>query len=354
MNINLYAPIGITGYGNVALNLLKQLVKQEHNICLTPIGNPKVESESDLDLIHHAVGLGSNIDYNATCVKIWHQFDLLTRSGNGKYLAYPFFEIDTFNTLEKHHLGFPDKLIASSQWAKNVLLDNGIKKEIDIVHLGVDNTIFYPRELKNTRPNNFIFITIGKWEVRKSHDIIIECFNKAFSNQDNVELWMVTHNPFLNEAQEKEWLSLVNTSKLKNKIKVFPRLPNQENLAEVLSYADCGLYVSRAEGWNLEILETMAMNKPVITTNYSAHTEYCNTKNAYLVDITEKELAEDGKWFHSDGNWAKIGEKEKDQIIEYMKYVYDNKINTNLEGVQTSQNFTWENSAKQLVRCIEK
>jgi glycosyltransferase involved in cell wall biosynthesis len=354
MNINLHAPIGVTGYGNVAFNLLKELTKdKKHKVSLTPIGNPKVESPLDSALINHAMDLNIGMDYDATCLKIWHQFDLLTKPGRGQYLAYPFFEIDTFNSLEKYHLNFPDKLIASSQWAKQVLLDNNIKKDIEIAHLGVDSSIFYPREMKS-RPENFIFITVGKWEIRKSHDIVIECFNKAFSNDDNVELWMITHNPFLNEQQEHEWLSLVNRSKLKNKIKVFPRLQTQSNVAEAMAYADCGLYLSRAEGWNLELLETMAMNKPVIATNYSAHTEYCNSKNSYLVDITEKELAEDGKWFHGDGNWAKIGEKEKDQIIDYMKYVYTNKISSNPEGLDTAQKFTWENSAKQLVRCIEK
>jgi glycosyltransferase involved in cell wall biosynthesis len=352
MNINLHAPIGVTGYGHVAFNLLKELTKN-HKTCLTPIGNPKAESPLDLALINHAMDLSISMGYDTTCLKIWHQFDLLTKPGRGKYIAYPFFEIDTFNSLEKYHLNFPDQLIASSQWAKQVLLDNDIKRDIDIVHLGVDNSIFYPREVP-TKPQNFIFVTVGKWEVRKSHDIVIECFNKAFSNEDNVELWMITHNPFLNEQQEQEWLSLVNRSKLRNKIKVFPRLPTQHNLAEAISYADCGLYLSRAEGWNLELLETMAMNKPVIATNYSAHTEYCDSKNSYLVDITEKELAEDGKWFHGDGNWAKISDKEKDQIIDYMKYVYTNKISSNPEGLNTAQKFTWENSAKQLVRCIEK
>ena len=94
------------------------------------------------------------------------------------------------------------------------------------------------------------------------------------------------------------------------------------------------------------------MNKPVIVTNYSAHTEYCTSKNSYLVDITELETAIDNKWFDGTGNWAKIGQKEKDQIIEYMRYVFTNKINTNLDGLETAKLFTWENSAKQMLRCI--
>lgn len=352
MNINLNAPIGVTGYGNVALNLLKGLF-EDHSVALFPIGQPKLENEIDKSLIHKAIQHQIQHHYSDPCVKIWHQFDLLSRIGSGPYLAYPFFELDTFTALEKYHLNFPDKIIASSQWAKNVLLDNQITKPIDIVNLGVDTNIFNPNQYKSQKTANYIFITIGKWELRKGHDVVIECFNKAFEQKDNVELWMITHNPFLNSQQEQEWISLVNTSKLKNKIKIFPRLATQENLAEALSYADCGLYLSRAEGWNLELLETMSMNKPVIATNYSAHTEYCNNDNSLLVDIQTNEIANDGKWFHGEGNWAKIGDAEKTRIIDYMKYVYSNNIASNPNGMETAKKFNWKNSANQLVRCIE-
>ena len=64
-----------------------------------------------------------------------------------------------------------------------------------------------------------------------------------------------------------------------------------------MSKVDVGIFPSRAEGWNLEILELMSCGKHIITTNYSAHTEFCNKENALLVDIDELETAYDGKWF---------------------------------------------------------
>ena len=78
-----------------------------------------------------------------------------------------------------------------------------------------------------------------------------------------------------------------------------------------MSKADCGIFPSRAEGWNLDMLEMMALNKSIITTNYSAHTEFCNKDNSFLIDISETEPANDGKWFFGQGNWAKIGEEQK-------------------------------------------
>jgi glycosyltransferase involved in cell wall biosynthesis len=355
MTIHLQTPIGGTGYGLAGLHLLKALYKQNKDICLSTIGNPLVDNKEDAEIVNNAMFKQASVDYNAITVKIWHQFDLLNKPGRGKYLAYPFFEIDTFNDLEKHHLNFPDEIIVSSKWAKSIIEKNNINKPVKIVPLGVDMSIFYPRVPEDKEKiNNYIFMTAGKWEIRKSHDIIIECFNRAFEQNDQVELWLATHNMFLTPEEEKEWNNLVQNSKLKSKIKVFPRMPSQIDLARLMSYSDCGIYVSRAEGWNLELLETMAMNKPIIATNYSAHTEYCNSENCTLIDIQDSEPAKDNKWFNGSGNWAKITDSQKEHLIWNMREMYKYQARENPAGLATAQKFSWENSANTLVRCIQE
>jgi glycosyltransferase involved in cell wall biosynthesis len=138
------------------------------------------------------------------------------------------------------------------------------------------------------------------------------------------------------------------------KIKIFPRLNTQEEVAQLMSYADCGIFPSRAEGWNLELLEMMAMNKPVITTNYSAHTAFCNEKNSFLVEITDLELANDNKYFRNFGKWAKIGDKEIDQFKEFMRHAYKNRINTNPNGLEMAEKLSWSNATDALIQCISK
>jgi glycosyltransferase involved in cell wall biosynthesis len=349
MNMQFMCPIGYTGYGYASFNILKALYNQGiTNIGLTPIGNLNVDNRQDLEFLREYIDNQFKIPYNSTTIKIWHQFDLLTRPGNGKYLAFPFFEIDILPDKDVFNLKFPDEIIVSSSWAKDILQKHNINQKIHTVPLGVDTSIFKPvPEQMNT--DNYVFCTIGKWEKRKSHDVIIDCFNKAFDINDKVELWMVTHNPFLNDSQENEWLSLVQRSKLSSKIKIFPRLANHSEVASIISYSNCGLYISRGEGWNMELLETMAMNKPVIATNYSAHTEYCTNQNSILIDIDETEPAIDNKWFFGTANWAKIGQSQIDNIIEQMRNVYKNKIVENKFGLETAQRLTWQNTAEKIV-----
>lgn len=343
------SPIGYTGYGYASINLLKE-ISVDNNVGLTPIGNPNIESNDEGKIVSHAINLSSMIPYDAPAIKIWHQFDLLNRPGNGKYFAFPFFEVDTFNQKEIYNLNFSDEIIVSSSWARDILEKNKIKKPVHVVPMGVDTTIFDSNITNDT--DNYVFVTIGKWEKRKAHDTIIDCFNNAFNENDNVQLWMVTHNPFLNKEEENQWLERIEKSKLKNKIKVFPRVSSHKELAILISYTNCGIYISRGEGWNLELLETMAMNKPVIASNYSAHTEYCDDKNSFLVDMPETELAIDNKWFMGTSNWGKIGQHQIDQTIEHMRYCYHNNIRENIAGLNTAKALSWKNSSHQLLGCM--
>lgn len=349
--INYNAPICGTGYGVASINILKQLVNR-YDITLFPISRSvAVETKEDNDIIFPLVD--KDFDPTQPCIKIWHQFDLASRIGKGQYIGFPIFELDKFNTTEIRHLNSTDHLAVCSQWAKDVLINNGINVPISVVPLGVDTKIFNNDSYKDDyKSENYIFLSIGKWEIRKGHDVLIECFNNAFNANDNVELWLVTENPFLSKEEVGFWHNLIFNSKLKTKIKIFNRLQTQFDVANIISHSDCGVYISRAEGWNLELLETIAMNRPVIATNYSGHTEFCNNDNSYLVDINNLEPAIDNKWFFGNGNWAKIDQTAKDQIIEHMRHCFKNKIQENPGSKFTTDIFTWENSANSLATCI--
>ena len=77
-----------------------------------------------------------------------------------------------------------------------------------------------------------------------------------------------------------------------------------------------------------------------------------------LLETTEKEEANDGKWFRGQGKWAKIGEKEITELAKLMRKVHEEKkkdnLNINQAGVDTAKKFNWENSAKKILEAIEK
>lgn len=345
--INVNCPIGKTGYGITSLNIVKELAKINNvEISLFPIGQQmELNSDHEKALLAPLIKRSDAFDHLAPCLKIWHQFDLATRIGSGHYYSFPFFEVDRLKEKEKYHLNSCDGIFVASEWGKQILQQNGINKPIYVAPLAVDLDVFkVPPKIKIAN-DNYIFFHIGKWEHRKSHDFLFKCFDEAFTENDKVELWLLPHNPFLSEKETQQWLSLATSCKLRSKIRIWERLPTQYHLAEFINQGDCGVFLSRAEGWNNEIIETMALNKPVIATNYSAHTQYCTKDNCYLVDIDSTESANDNKWFFGEGNWAKLDKNQLDQTIEHMRFVYNNSIKTNPAGLNTANQYTWNKTA---------
>jgi glycosyltransferase involved in cell wall biosynthesis len=336
-----------TGYGVTSFNILKSLLSLGYDIHLFPIGNPQVQSQEDKNLVVDLINRANNIySKHSPFFKIWHQFDLATRIGSGKYGALVFFEIDKMNPIEINSMNNTDCVFVASRWAKEILEANNINTKIVVSPLAVNMSIFKSILDVDRQDNTYRFINIGKWEIRKGHDFLIEAFNAAFTENDNVELWMMNHNPFLSEQQNNVWHNLYSSSKLKNKIKFIPRVDKHSDVAKIISQTDCGIFPARAEGWNNELLEVMAMNKPVITTNYSAHTEYCDKNNSFLIDINKLCPAKDDHFFKGGfGQWAYLGSREMEQTIEHMRYVYNNDIRTNKNGLAVAQQYTWNNTA---------
>jgi glycosyltransferase involved in cell wall biosynthesis len=353
--INIVSPINQLGYGITSLNIVKSLSKIT-SVSLWPIGQPQVTNQEDANIISNAIKNGQFTKFDAPCIKIWHQNDMTQFVGFGKRIGFPIFELDKFNDLEKHHLNSLDKIFVCSEWAKTVIVNETIldDKNVHVIPLGVNTDIFKPSPYPNTKTTRFF--NCGKWEIRKGHDILVELFNEAFETQDDVELILMCDNPFYSKEDQEKWEKLYLNSKLGDKIRIIPRQSTQEEVYSIMAQTHCGVFPSRAEGWNLELLEMMACGKHVITTEYAAHTEFCNSNNAHLTKISSHELANDGKWFYGQGNWAKIGPQEKASMIEHMRLIHNmhknNALSINTHGIDTANTFTWNNSARKILTNV--
>lgn len=355
--INIIAPINLLGYGVTGLNIVKYL-SNIMPVSLWPLGPMQVYNHEDIDIITQALECAKIFDTQAPCVKIWHQNDMAQFVGKGERIGFPIFELNQFNNVEKHHLESLDRIFVCSHWAKDVILNciNINENLVHVVPLGVDTNIFKPSQI-NINNNKTIFFNCGKWEIRKGHDIIYDIFEQAFKNDDEVELWMMTNNPFLSPEEDKNWKNLYLNRKLGHKIKFIDRVATHEEVYNIMKQVDCGIFPSRAEGWNLELLEMLACGRHVITTNYSAHTEFCNSENSYLVDINQKELAYDGKWFHGHcGEWAKISIDQIKEFAQHMRHVHEkkkqNQLYINNNGVKTANSFSWSSSASTIKKIL--
>lgn len=352
MKFNITGPWNSLGYGQVTKNVIMTSLKNGHEIAFFPIGmQPDIEQQTEIPLIQYCISQQDAYDKNAPSVRIWHDFDLAQHVGKGKQIVFTIFELNKFIPRSIHHLKQQDAIAVCSEWGKKIILENDIQVPTFVVPLGVDLNIFKPKPKQTNTP--YTFITIGKFSLNKGHDFLIEAFNTAFEQKDNVELHLMTFNPFLEQEQladkKKFWLNKLSNSKLANKIKLLERVKTQAEVAQNINNADCGVFPSRGEGWNLELLECMACNKPVIATNYSGHTQFINKENSMLIDINGLEDAFDGIWFNGQGQWASLEEPQLEQTVEFMRNAYNNCLSENPAGLETAKKFNWNNTVQSLV-----
>tara|TARA_R110000803_G_C11957205_1_gene318303 strand:+ start:47 stop:1174 length:1128 start_codon:yes stop_codon:yes gene_type:complete len=348
----LMCSINPTGYSIAAVGIAKALYELGYDIKYHNLGGtPLYDNDIDKNLLSNMLDHEANrISNDAPCVRIWHQFSLDTFVGKGPRIGYPIFELDKFSDLEKWHLDIPDKLFVCSKWGQEIIKEQ-TGRDSYVVPLGVDTHVFKPGEKERDTDKTFTFINIGKWEVRKGHDILADIFNKAFKPDDNVHLNILAPL-FASEQERKDWHNFYRATPMGEHITFLDRVPAHADVAAIMQQADAGIFPNRGEGWNLELLELMACGKPVIATNYSGHTEFCTPENCRLVEPAGMELAYDGKWFYGQGSWARLDDQQIDEFAEQMRLVFED-WQFNQAGVDTANAFTWKNSAKKLLTSLE-
>lgn len=357
MSLNLVSWINRTGYGYHGLNIVK--AAREANILtalwpLDPIDCPTEYEQTVQEAIND----------QAICARTMPSITISSLDcmnfhvGDGLRVGWPAFELTKFNNVQAQQLRTRDLILVASHWAKKIVEAEFPSMPCAVVPEGVDGSIFhagvvpYPLE----RGDETVFINVGKWEKRKGQEELVSAFNKAFEPSDPVTLVLVCYNPF-QESINEYWRDLCTRSKLAEKIMVcHGRLESQAEIAALMAAADCGVFPARAEGWNLDLLEMMSVGKPVIATDYSAHTEYCTPENCNLIKIDRLEIADDGYFFHGEGKWAHLGDAQEEQLIHYMRSVHQLKqsghLLTNTAGLETARKFSWHNSVRQLMEVI--
>jgi len=160
-----------------------------------------------------------------------------------------------------------------SDWGRSVLIANGIRPDrIRVIPEGVDGNRFHTHGRKPYRKERpFRFLSVGKYEQRKSLDETIDAFAQVYANTPAIEL-VIKSNYFVNHDQKFD--------ALKQKIKGFSNIQliwgemNSDELARLYRSCDAFVLPSKAEGWGLPLIEATASGLPVISTYYSGHTEF--------------------------------------------------------------------------------
>lgn len=151
---------------------------------------------------------------------------------------------------------------------------------------GINTSYFKPME-KSQQSDNFIFLFVGRLLYDKGVSELFEAARAVKEQMDKVEIWVVgaidDGNPsaidraIVEREEEAGTINYLGTS---------------SDVRSIMQHADAVVLPSYREGLPRVMLESLAMAKPVITTDVPGCREtVVNTKNGYLISVEDaKEL----------------------------------------------------------------
>ena len=243
----------------------------------------------------------------------------------------------------------------------------GYQGSCDIVPLGVDAELFYPRDKKESRIelgfnqlgiplDSFIVGVVGRNQPRKRLDLTLDYFSAWMHRYCVEDAYLYLHVAPTGDAS-CDLKSLVKYFDLRGKVIV--HIPDvgigDEDSRMPFVYSAMDVYMTQAqgEGFCLPALEAMACGVECVLPDHSAF----NTKNgwvkencAYRVSCSGAALtAPQGRNPYTVGAIA-----DKEETIIALSWIYQHRNYFNFEARKLVSELTWENTGNSFVESLER
>lgn len=254
-----------------------------------------------------------------------------------------------------------DLVWVPSAWGRDTLISNGLDANcVDVVPEGVSSNLYHP--YGRPRPNPKLrFLTVGKYEERKSHMETVIAWAQAFGNDSTVELVIKTDH-FVNvEIKQQALTDFLNRLGLTNVIPVWNKI-NHQTIVDLYRSADVFVLPSKGEAWGLPIIESAACGLPIITTRYSGHEQYLQHISNSVIPV-DYELGPitcpEFQHFYptQDGNFGSWAMPSINSITQALHYAKTNIVALTQQAVDNAdiirEKFDWSRSVDCVVKTLQ-
>lgn len=249
--------------------------------------------------------------------------------------------------------------------------------ESEVIFEGVRTETYKPEKptgvinLNNIK-ESFAYLFVGHWmqgglgEDRKNVGLLVKAFFETFKNKKD--------SPALILKTTAVGSSYMDRNELINRIKAIRSTVKSKNIPNVYllhgeftdsemneiynhSKVKAMVNITKGEGFGRPLLEFSCVNKPIITTNWSGHTDFLNPEFVTMLPGTmtnihpsaaNNMLLKEAQWFSVDT--GHLGHYLKDMFTNYKKYSDLAKR----QGYQSRENFSFEKMKEKLEKVLEE
>lgn len=243
-----------------------------------------------------------------------------------------------------------------SEFCRRVFAASGVSTQrLFVLPLGVDVNKFtgWGPRLPIAGQRGFTFLAVFTWIERKGYDLLLRAYFQEFQPHENVSLVLKVSTVNHQEQNAEKYGRAIAEIKRQEGVRAAPPVIIISNLLpdtampELYRAADCYVLPTHGEGWSLTTLEAMACGLPVISTNWSAQTEFLTPENSLLLDTEGLEPARGTPAIYAGSHWARPSLKH---LRHLMRWAYKHPQAAREIGrrarTTACSNFTWEHTAR--------
>ena len=358
MKVLVEAALNNLSFGNVSVNILKQLYKKNIEIGLFPISDINIDAFSlDQDFkkyIEDAVNSRYKfLSEDIPSLKLWHINGADNRKNKNQFL-YTFYECNQPTEIETAIVANQEKTIFSSTYARDHFLDKGLEN-CEAVPLGLDDT--FKVTDKTYMQDCVHFGLMGKYENRKHTQKIIQTCIKKYGNNNKYLLTCCINNPFFQPEQMKGLINQTLQGKHYNNINFLPHLATNSEVNEYLNSIDIDLGgLSGGEGWNLPSFNATCLGKWSVVLNSTSHKDWATKENSILIEPSGEIAVSDGVFFNQNQpfNQGTFYSWTEEEAISAMELAESKVGQVNTEGVKMGDKMTYEKTVDSILSLVFK
>ena len=272
----------------------------------------------------------------------------------------------TLTSSEHSKKVFLDTVMQKVDQRSNQLIGEAkVEKPIEVLFEGADTEIYKVLDKVdsfselNSIKEKFAYLFVGHWingdlgEDRKNVGLLIKMFFEIFKNKKD--------KPALILKTSQMGSSYIDRDDILKKIKIIKKSVNSDDLPNIYlihgEFTDVEmneLYnhpkiksmvnLTKGEGYGRPLLEFSLTKKPIITTNWSGHTDFLNPEFTTMLpgQLTNVHPSAANQWLLKESQWFSVdtghtGTTIKDMFEDYKKYIDGAKR----QAYKSKNEFSW-------------
>ena len=282
--------------------------------------------------------------------------DVFERYPNKKKIGMTVWETDKLTQEWVDNVNLCDEVIVPCNWNKEVFINSGVIKPIYVIPHILKPQIKIDSNIDGISGNDYVFYTIGSWDVRKGISDTIKAYLNEFNSEDNTVLIVKTFQFGFSDSQKEKIKKYVYeiVKSYPNPAKIILILDelNQEQIEAIHTKGDCYVSLCKSEGWGLGAFDAAGRGKPVVMTNYGGQLDFLKNGNHKLIDYNLIPV-EGMPWIRGYENTQNWAQPDISQASKFMREIYNHRQQPSIEQAKwVNDNFNSNTVSKSLLKII--